>query len=474
MPSEGLTTTSKFLRLGACVLLAVILWNAPIPDHLNPAGWHIFSIFIPVILSLILRPFPIGAMVLFGLVVLMMSETLTPQEALSGFADTTVWLVVAAFLIAGVVIHTGFGRRIALILVSRLGKSIIGLGYSLCGAELILGPVVPSNTARGGGIVAPIANSLSHTLDSRSDHQPERAGQYLTLVGAHANLIAAAMFLTGMAANPLVARAASDIFNVEFGWGAWALGAILPGLVGMALLPLVVHIIAKPKLRRTAAAQEKAREELRKMGSWTSGEKVMAGAFIMLLVLWSTKPFHGMSTALTAWIGISVLLLTGTERWDGIIRNEKAWDTLIWLGGLLTMANSLKAYGFIDWFAVTMQVWVSDINGIAVAIVLALIYFYSMYAFSMLTGHIAALVAAFFAVALAAQAPVMLTIALLAYFSDLCGCLTNYSTGPIIVYFGLGYVRPHRWFSTGFLISLFHLAVWLIIGMAWWRILGWW
>ena len=34
-----------------------------------------------------------------------------------------------------------------------------GLGYALCCAELILGPVVPSNTARGGGILAPIVDS---------------------------------------------------------------------------------------------------------------------------------------------------------------------------------------------------------------------------------------------------------------------------------------------------------------------------
>ncbi len=90
-----------------------------------------------------------GAMVVLGLMVLAASGTIGIKEALSGYGDSTVWLVVAAFLIAGGVIRTGLGRRIALIFVSKMGKTPIGLGYSLCLSELMLGPVVPSNTARG-------------------------------------------------------------------------------------------------------------------------------------------------------------------------------------------------------------------------------------------------------------------------------------------------------------------------------------
>ena len=92
----------------------------------------------------------------------------------NGLCRYTVWLVVAAFLIAGGVISSGIGKRIALNLISWFGKSILGLAYSICGTELILGPVVPSNTARGGGIIAPIVNSISHSLGSKSDENPKK------------------------------------------------------------------------------------------------------------------------------------------------------------------------------------------------------------------------------------------------------------------------------------------------------------
>jgi DASS family divalent anion:Na+ symporter len=97
-----------------------------------------------------------------------------------------------------------------------------------------------------------------------------------------------------------------------------------------------------------------------------------------------------------------------------------------------------------------------------------------MYAFSMLTGHITAMVGAFFLVAAGAGTAPLLIVPLLAYFSSLCGCLTNYSTGPLIIYFGLGYVPSPRWFRIGWIVSLFHLAVWLGIGLPYWKWLGWW
>ena len=415
-----------------------------------------------------------GVMVLLALVFLSISQTITIKEALSGYGDTTVWLVVSAFLIAGAVSRTGLGTRIALILVSLMGKTSVGLAYSLCGAELILGPVVPSNTARGGGILAPIMQSLANAMGSTPDKEPKKIGEYLTLVGAHANLITAAMFLTGMAANPLVAKAAKDVMNVDFDWATWALGAIVPGLAGLALLPWFIKWLAPPQIKDTTPAYEKAKKDLTAMGGWSRGEKIMGLVFVLLIALWSTKALHGLHTTLVAWIGVCVLLVSNTEKWSDMVGNSKAWDTLIWLGGLLTMANMLKTYGFIAWFASNIGTMIKGIDGMAVAIVLALIYFYSMYMFSMLTAHITAMVAAFLALSLGAGAPIMLSVALLAYFSNLCACTTYYSTGPVVIYYGLGYVESKKWFTTGFMISLFHMVIWLGLGSLWWKVIGWW
>ncbi|MEO2006753.1 MAG: DASS family sodium-coupled anion symporter, partial [Candidatus Poribacteria bacterium] len=322
--------------------------------------------------------------------------------------------------------------------------------------------------------VGPIVRSLAEALDSRPDHKPERAGRYLVQLGAHANLIAAAMFLTGMGANPLVAKAAGDIFGIELTWGRWALGAIVPGLLGLALLPLLMRFLTKPSMTDVGAARAAARDRLAEMGPWSGREKGVAAVFVVMLAMWIANPLHGLGTTPVAWLGVCALLFTGLEDWENVTANKSAWDTMVWLGGLLTLATLLRDLGLVDWFAGLSAELAAGRDGVVVMVALALIYFYSMYGFSMLTGHITAMVAAFFAVCLAAGAPPQASVALLAYFSSLCGCLTNYSTGPFVIYFGFGYVPAKQWFRNGFVMSLYHCGLWLTVGMAWWKVLGWW
>jgi len=461
-------------RLLPCVLVAACGWLVPAPDGVSAAGWALLAVFAAVIIGFLLRPLPMGPMVVLGLLAAATTGTLPFEACLTGYGRPVVWLVVGAFMIAGAVASTGLGTRVALMLVAAWGRSLLGLGYAQCAAELLLGPVVPSNTARGGGILAPICASLCRALDSHPGRGPERAGTYLTLVGAHANLVTAAMFLTGMAANGLVAAAALDVYGVRFDWGTWALGALVPGLVSLALLPWLLARLAPPTLTDGRPAQRRARAELSALGPWSRDERIMAGVFVLLLVLWSTKAWHGMGTAHVAWLGLAVLVLSGAARWDAILAEAAVWDTLVWLGGLLSLADGLREHGVVAWFADAVRTHAEGLSMLPTLLVLALAYFYSMYAFSMLTAHISAMVAAFLLVAATVGAPALLAVPLFAYLSNLCACTTHYSTGPVILYFGLGYVSVRRWFAIGFVVSLVHLAVWLGLGLAWWRLLGWW
>ena len=464
------------IKLLISISVGIICWNlAGYVNALDPRAWHIFSVFMAVLISFILRPYPLGMSVLLGLIVLLGSGTISLKESLSGFSNTTVWLVIAAFLLAHAVITTGFGIRVSLYLVIKLGKSMKGLAYAICGSEFLLASVIPSNTARGGGLHAPIVDSLSRSIEKASGKSVQvNAGRFLSLVGSHANLIAASMYLTGMAANPLVSVAAADVFGVEFGWGTWLLGAIVPGVISLLILPQVIYKLAPPTVTDSSAAQKEARVQMAQKGPLSRSEWIMMGVLIGMLLLWSTQFVHGFPTTMIAWVGVAVLLISGAQTWNDVIRNEKAWDSLFWLGGLLTMASMLSDYGFIQWFVDLSGTWVSGYSGLGVVIVIGLIYFYSMYAFSMTSGHIAAMAAPMLAVCLAANSAPMLSVAIIAYFTTLCACTTNYSSGPVIIYYGLGYETSQRWFKIGFLVSLVHVVIYFTVGLGWWKFLGWW
>jgi divalent anion:Na+ symporter, DASS family len=509
-----------FLRLMACVAIGAGLWFAPVPSGLAPNAWHIFAVFVATILSFLLRPLPMGVCVLLGLVILATTGQMAPYEvvregsgsltpiadttgapdagnstagplplitriktswdaALSGFADSTVWLVVAAFMISTAMVHSGLGRRIGLIMVSWLGRTTLGLGYAIAAAELVLGPFVPSNTARGGGIMAPIVNSLCGVLGSHPHDKPRRAGEYLMLCGAHLNLVTAAMFLTGMAANPLVRDAAKDVWNIDFTWEMWVLGSCVPGLVSLATLPLLLYWIAKPDLIDATEARQLATHDLKALGPWTGHQQGMAAVLLVTLLLWATGSLQehwlgvSLPAPLVAMLGVLTLVVAGILPYQRMLRDAGTWDTLLWLGGLISMAEALRTSGFVEWLSGQVQLLLGDATGVAAMVLLAVLYFFSMYAFSMLTGHIMAFVAVFFGVAQAVGAPPWATIALFAYFSNLCGATTHYSTGPVVIYFGFGYVSIGRWMLFGFIVSLFHLAVWLGFGIPWWYALGW-
>ena len=173
---DQLSTREYATRLASCLLVGVGLWFSPHPEGMPADGWHVLAVFSAVIASFLLRPMPMGPATLIGLVVLAATGALPLGEALAGYGEPVVWLVVAAFLIAGAVKKSGLGQRIALTLVAMLGRSITGLAYAICGSELLLGPVVPSNTARGGGIMSPIVRSVATALDSHPHKGARRAG----------------------------------------------------------------------------------------------------------------------------------------------------------------------------------------------------------------------------------------------------------------------------------------------------------
>ena len=149
----------------------------------------------------------------------------TMQDALSGFSNMTVWLIVAAFLFARGFVQTRLGERIAYTIVSRFGASPLRLGYSIVLADLVMAPMTPSNTARAGGILFPITLSVARAFGSEPGPTAGRIGAFLMTTLYQGDLVVSAMFLTATAPNPLVAEFARQGSGIAVSWTTWALAA---------------------------------------------------------------------------------------------------------------------------------------------------------------------------------------------------------------------------------------------------------
>ena len=82
------------------VLVGVALWFCPMPAGVTAAAWHMFAIFVATIVGFILHPIPIGGVALIAVGLTGFLKVLKPGEALSGFGNATIWLIVGAYMFA--------------------------------------------------------------------------------------------------------------------------------------------------------------------------------------------------------------------------------------------------------------------------------------------------------------------------------------------------------------------------------------
>ena len=472
-PIDPAARGATWWRWLAVLLPGVLIWVVPWPGLTAPQR-QLLAVFVATIIALVAHPVPMGVSALTAMTFLAVTGVVPPARVLSGFANLTVWLVFSAFLFARAVTVTRLGQRIAFLFINRFGKSTLSLGYSLVAADVALAPFVPSDTARGGSIMYPITRSVAEAAGSSPGPTARHLGAFLILASFHATYTASGMFLTGMAANPVIAGFAKQIAGVELTWLRWIEGSIVPALLTLVLMPLLLHRLVRPSLSDTEPARAHARAALAELGPMKSAERWLVVVMLSVMAGWISSPRHGIPNAFVALAGVSALLLSRVLTWDDLLGERRAWDALIWFAPLLMMASELQETGVIGVLSSSLFAGLSGWSWVMALPALLIAYLYLHYGFASMTAHVTALYPGFIAAALVAGAPPLVAALGLAYFSNLNASLTHYGTGSAPIFFGAGYVTQGTWWRIGFIISLLNIVIWLGVGMLWWKLLGWW
>ena len=85
-------------QLALVVGVGILIWILPRPAAVDPRAWRLLAIFVATVVGIIAKPLPMGAMAIVGMAIAVATRTLTTAEALSGFSNATVWLVVDLLL----------------------------------------------------------------------------------------------------------------------------------------------------------------------------------------------------------------------------------------------------------------------------------------------------------------------------------------------------------------------------------------
>jgi L-tartrate/succinate antiporter len=455
--------------LGVGLALAL----TPTPEGLTVEAWHYFALFAAVIIAIVTEPLPAAVVSLAGVVAAAMLGLVHPTPALSinwalgGFSNPLSWLVLSTLVLASGYEKTALGRRIALGLIRRLGRSTLGLGYAIALTDLTLAPFTPSNTARSAGTIYPVIRSIPGLFGSSPEREPRRLGAYIMYTALAATCVTSSMFPTAIAANLLAVAIVAETMHIDITWREWVIGFAPVGAVLFLLVPLVLYWIYPPGLKRSPGAPAWAARELRAMGPMSLVERTMLAGILLVVGLWIFGSRFSDPTA-AAILGVIVLVARGIVTWEDVVGNRQAWNLFVWFSTLITLAGGLADVGFVRWLADHLQAPMTRAAFPYAVATLVAAFFFLHYFFATVSGHAAALLPVFLIVATGPLGLPPREAALsLAYTLGLMGILTPYATGPAPVYYTCGFIRKRDFWWFGLVMGSIFLACYLLIGLPW-------
>ncbi|MDU2468214.1 MAG: DASS family sodium-coupled anion symporter [Veillonella sp.] len=435
-------------KLFAPLVVAIIVWLIGAPEGLSANSWIYVSIFAGLVVGLILEPMPPAFIGIIAVTVSMLfkvgpapvvdkatgvAKAITDAQAiswgLSGFSNAIVWLIFAAFMIGIGYENSGLGRRIALFLVAKLGKSSLGLGYAIAITDLVLAPFIPSNAARSGGTIYPIVSSICPMFDSYPDKNPRKIGSYLNWVALATTCVSSSIFLTGAAPNPLALELSAKSGIVAANWGTWFLAFLPVGLILFIITPLLTYVFCK---------------------------------------LWIGASTFKVNPTTTALIVIILMIFTKIMTWQDFLANKPAWNVLTWFATLVPMAAGLKNVGFLDWLAKSAGGSLVSLDPTMAVLGLLLAFCLLRYFFASGTAYVTAMVGLFATLILQIPGvdPAQVMLILLVPMG-IMGILTPYGTGHSPIWFASGYNKGPEFWKLGAIFGIIYLAIFIVVGIPW-------
>jgi L-tartrate/succinate antiporter len=473
--TRGTSPVGALLPLALGGLIAVL----PVPDGLTPEAWHYFALFVTVIAAIVTEPFPSAALGMLGVVaaavlgLVRQESAASAQWALSGFANPTVWLIFAGYVLTLGYSATGLGRRIALHLVRLLGGRTLGLGYAVTLSDLALAPFTASASARSAGTIYPIVRHIPELYGSRpGDGTARRIGAYLLYTALAASTITSSMFITALAPNTLAVSIIEQTTGTRVSWLTWFKGFAPIGCVLLLVVPAILYALYPPEIRTAPEAPRWAGEQLRLMGPMTRRELTLLALVCCALTLWISAT-HVIEPALTAVLVVLMMVMLRVVSWADVLGHTEAWNMLIWFGSLVTLAGGLGETGFAAWTAKALSPFVAGLGPYEAVIVIVGAFFFLHYFFASITAHTTTLLPVFLALAITIPGFSPITWALLlGYPLGLMSILTTYAAGQNVIYFGSGFISRRAFWTLGFVMGVIYLVVYLTMVVPWLEFLG--
>jgi DASS family divalent anion:Na+ symporter len=445
--------------------LALAIWFSPVPPGLTAPAWHLFALFAAAITSVVINAFPLLTASVLAAGAVVLTGTITPEQAYSGFANSSVLLVVIAFIVAQAVVKSGLGRRISLFMVSRFGGSSRGLAYSIVLTDAAIAPAFPSNTARGG-VLYPIVVSVAQGAGSKPDDESRYLGGYLMFCSMAGLAVSSALWMTATSANPIAVQIAQQA-GLQIDFATWLLASVVPSLTAILLLPVIVAMLFPPRVGKTPEAPAAARQQLAAMGGMARDEWITAATFALMVAGWVFGARANLNTTSVAFMGFGVLLFLHVITLADIAKMGDTLVTFFWLAILFAMSAQLNELGFMGYVGERLAMGLASLSWVSLYVTLIVLYVLIHYMFVSQSSQVLALYGVFLDVGTKGGVPLPLMAFGLLFASSYFSVITPQGGSQNVIFVASGYLTQRELYKLGALITLAFLAIYLVIGSPW-------
>jgi anion transporter len=275
---------------------------------------------------------------------LMIPVGIRPQLAFSGFSSPQFWLLLSVLFYGFAMQRTGLAQRLSYYILSLFPGTYSGILSAFFVIGLVLALGIPSMTVRTA-IMAPLAWALVGSLDIAPR---TRGAAVIMLTAVEMAVVPGCAFLYGSLYGPVV-ESVFQAKHLDLSWTAYAKVMTLPTLLLCSLLIAINQIILKPEAP-LGSSPRFARDKLEALGPISRAEVVTAAVVALSIVYWATDRFHHMPSFLVGMLGLVVFELAGIVG-DEDIAGGVSWTMLLFLGGILSLANVIQEYKLTDWLA---------------------------------------------------------------------------------------------------------------------------
>jgi len=485
--SKGGLSANWGLLVGIAALLAILA--LPTPAGLPVAGHRMLAIFVFAVIVWISEAldYAVSAIVIAGLMAFLLgispnvgnpkiligtSAALT--TAMSGFANTALTLVAAALFLAAAMTITGLDRRIALVILSRVGARTSRIVIGSIVVSTVLAFLVPSATARAAAVV-PIMMGI---IAAFGFNKKSRFAGLLMITAVQAVSIWNVGIKTAAAQNMVAVGFIQSLLKQDITWVDWLIAAAPFSILMSIGLYAIMMLMMPPETKEISGGQAAVQKSLRELGAITGREVRLLILSLILLGFWATEGIlHKFDSSTTTVIAIGFLFLPGIGVMDWRKANALIpWGTIVLFGVGISLGTAMLQTQAAQWLANLIVQWFG-LNALPIMTILGVMAAFLVVihlGFASATALASSMIPIVIAVLQKVQTPGLsvLGMTLVLQFVISFGFILPVNSPQGMVAYGTDTFIARDFIKTGIVITVLAYVLTLVFGATYWHWLG--